>query len=134
MNKIEIFSSPKIIRNSILINIFFCWLVLPLLLQPTVLISPGQFLETFFWQALGLVTWPVTLTMALVNPFFSRTLPRLSDIFRLILYPLIEISLLMILILKNNKWILLILIHILLLITFSITWNAVLNGYNFMVG
>jgi len=134
MEHMEISPSPKIIRISILINIFFCCLVLPLFLQPTPLISLDQILEALFWQVLGLIAWSVTLIMTLVDSWFSGALPRLHDIFSLLLYPLIEISLLMVLILKKNKWIPLILIHILLLMTFSITWNAVLKGYNLMVG
>jgi len=134
MNQMKISPSPTIIWISILINILFCCLLLPLLLKSPPQLIPGQVLETLFWQGVGLTSWPVALIMMLVNPPFSGSLPRLSDIFSLILFPMIEINLLLILIFKKNKWIPLILTHLLILLSFIITWKAVLTGYNFMVG
>ena len=83
---------------------------------------------------MGLVAWPITLVMAVISSLFSGALPRLSDVFSVILYPLIEICLILIIVGKKNKWILLLLCHILILMSFIMAWTAVLEGYNFMVG
>jgi|GEM_PF-1618194 len=134
MDQMKKSPSPKIIWISILINILFCCLLLPLLLKSPPQLNPNLLLETLLWHGLGLISWPVSLIMMLVNLLFSGALPRLGDFLSLILFPAIEINLVLILIFKKNKWIPLILAHVLLLISYSITWLGVLKGYNFMVG
>lgn len=126
--------SQKLIWLSLGANFLVCIFILPLLLQPGSTINFSQLLETIFWQGMGLVAWPITLLMALISPLFSGSLPRLNDLFSLFLYPLIEISLILIIVGKNNKSILLLVSHILILMSFIMTWTSVLGGYNFMVG
>lgn len=126
--------SPKLIWISLVINFLASIIILPLILQPGSTFNISQLLETIFWQAMGLITWPITLVMALISPILSGSLPRLGDIFSLILYPLIEISLILIIVGKKNKWIPFLVSHILILISFIMAWTAVLEGYNFMVG
>jgi len=126
--------SQKLIWISLVINLLVCIIILPLILQPGSTINISQLLDTLFWHGMGLIAWPITLVMALISPLFSGSLPRLNDIFSLILYPLIEISLILIIVGKKNKWILLLVSHILILMSFIMAWTAVLGGYNFMVG
>ena len=117
-----------------MVNLLVCIIILPLILQPGSTFNLRQLLETLFWQGMGLIAWPITLVMALISPLFSGSLPRLGDIFSLILYPLIEISLILIIAGKKYKWILLLVSHILILMSFIMAWTAILGGYNFMVG
>ena len=126
--------SQKLIWISLVINLLVCIIILPLILQPGSTFSISQLMETMFWQGIGLIAWPITLVIALISPLFSGSLPRLGDIFSLILYPLIEISLILIIVGKKNKWIPCLVSHILILMSFIIAWTAVLGGYNFMVG
>ena len=126
--------SQKYIWLSLVANCLVCIFILPLILQPGSTININQLLETMFWQSLGLIAWPITLVMALLSPLFSGSLPRLDELFNLIQYPLLELSLILIIIGKKNKWIPFILSHILLLMSFIMAWTAVLGGYNFMVG
>jgi len=116
------------------VDFLVCIIILPRILQPGSTFNISQLLETLFWQGMGLIAWPITLFMALISPLFSGSLPRLGDIFKLILYPLIEISLIFIIAGKKNKWIPLLVSHILILMSFVMVWTAVLGGYNFMVG
>jgi len=134
MGTSKINPSLQLIWISLAINLLFCCTILPLTLQSGSFFSVSQLLETLLWQGLGLIAWPITLIMAFVSPLFSGNLPQLSDLLILFLYPLIEISLVMVLVLKNKKWIPLISAHIMVLISFTITWMAVFTGYNFMVG
>jgi len=126
--------SQKLIWISLVINLLVCIIILPLILQPGSTINISQLLDTLFWQGMGLIAWPITLVIALISPLFSGSLPRLGDIFSFILYPLIEISLILIIAGKKNKWIPLLVSHILILMSFTMAWTAVLGGYNFMVG
>jgi len=126
--------SQKVIWISLVVNFLVCIIILPQILQPGSTFNISQLLETLFWQGMGLIAWPITLFMALINPLFSGSLPRLGDIFNLILYPLIEISLILIIAGKKNKWIPVIVSHILILMSFIMAWTAVLGGYNFMMG
>ena len=126
--------SQKLIWISLVVNLLICIIILPLILQPGSTFNIRQLLETLFWQGMGLIAWPITLVMALISPLFSGSLPRLGDIFSLILYPLIEISLILIIAGKKYKWILLLVSHILILMSFIMAWTAILGGYNFMVG
>ena len=126
--------SPKLIWISLVINLLICMIILPFILQPGSTFNINQLLETLFWQGMGLIAWPITLVMALISPLFSGSLPRISDILSLILYPMIEISLILIIAGQKNKWIPLLASHILILMSFIIVWTAILGGYNFMVG
>ena len=126
--------SQKVIWISLVVNFLVCIIILPQILQPGSIFNISQLLETLFWQGMGLIAWPITLFMALINPLFSGSLPRLGDIFSLILYPLIEISLILIIAGKKNKWIPVLVSHILILMSFIMAWTAILGGYNFMVG
>ena len=126
--------SPKLIWISLVVNLLICMIILPIILQPGSTFNINQLLETLFWQGMGLIAWPITLVMALISPLFSGSLPRISDILSLILYPMIEISLILIIVGKKYKWIPLLASHILILMSFIMAWTAILGGYNFMVG
>ena len=126
--------SQNLIWISLVINLLVCIIFLPLILQPGSTFNISQLLETMFWQGIGLIAWPITLVMAMTSPLFSGSLPRIGDIFNFILYPLIEISLILIIVGKKNKWIPFLVGHILILMSFIMAWTAVLEGYNFMVG
>lgn len=130
----KISPTPKMIWISLLINVLICWFLLPYVLQPSPIITTIKLLEIIFWHGLGLISWPVVLIMALVNLLFSSTLPQLRDLFIVILFPIIEINLLLLFISKKNKWIPLILVHIFLLTSYIFLWLGVMKGYNFMVG
>jgi hypothetical protein len=116
------------------VNILFSFLVLPLLIQPDPPYTHLEFLETLLWQGLSLIAWPIALPLGVAIPLVSGSLPPLKEILSLSLYPLIEFSLLLTLILKRYKWIPFLISHILFLTSMAITWKAVLRGYNFMVG
>jgi hypothetical protein len=125
--------SPKIIWFSLLINSLICFVVLPRVLQPQTHISFKQFGEVLFFQFISLIGWPIPFMAGLAGLLWGGTFPGLVDLLILLIYPAGTASFVLTLILKN-KWIPLIITHILILISFLITWNSTLNGYNFMIG
>ena len=81
-----------------------------------------------------MIGWPLVMVGSSLNYLYKGYLPDLRTTLSISIYPFIWLAVFLLIFLKKKKWIPLLLTHILVLISFLITWNAVLNGYNFMVG
>ncbi len=117
-----------------MINLLFCCILLPIYLQPDQAITGKQLLEVLLWQCLALAAWPVNLVAAALSLFNQADLTAIGTLLKILIYPTGLFCMILVFILKQNKWILLILCHILLIISFWVTWMPVLRGYDFMLG
>ena len=126
--------SQKLIWISLAANLFFCVTILPLVLHPGLVLSGRQLIDTLFWQGISFIGWPLAMVGSSLNYLYNGYMPDLRTTLSISIYPFIWLAVFLLIFLKRKKWIPLLLTHILVLISFIITWNAVLKGYNFMVG
>ena len=126
--------SLKIILISLAANILICCTLLPLAIQPYQIFTFRQLLEILLWQGLANIGWIIPLLFSSLAFFRQGSLSDLGVILRLLIYPAGQIALILLIVIKNNKWIPLIVLHILIVLSFIVTWYPVLNGYDFMIG
>lgn len=126
--------SPRIILISLAVNLLICLTILPFVLQPDSLFSIKELIETLFWQAISLIGWPVPLLVGALNYLQNRNLSDLRTALFVSLYPAIWLIVLSLIFIKKGKWILLVILHLLLILSFIVTWDSVFKGYDFMVG
>jgi len=124
--------SKKFIVISLGINFLVGCTLIPLILDP------GRFsflklLEVVYWQGMVAFTWPFLFLNILFIQFLGN-LPDLNTILELLIYPSAWILFGLTLLLKRGKWITLVLLHIIIIISFLIVWNSVFTGYDFMIG
>lgn len=124
--------SEKIIAISLGINFLIGCTLIPLILNPDNF-SFLKLVEVVYWQGMAAFTWPI-LFLNIVFFQFLGNLPDLNTVTELLIYPIAWILLGLTLFLKRGKWITLILLHIIIIISFIIVWNSVLTGYDFMIG
>ena len=126
--------SQNIILISLAANIVICCTLLPLAIQPYQIFSFRQLLEILLWQGLANIGWIIPLLFSSLAFFRQGSLSDLGVLLRLLIYPAGQIALILLIVIKNNKWIPLIVLHILIVLSFIVTWYPVLNGYDFMIG
>jgi hypothetical protein len=126
--------SIKIILISLAANIVICCTLLPLAIQPFQIFSFRQLLEILLWQGLAAIGWILPLLFSFMAFIRQGSLADLGVMPRILIYPLGQIALILLIVIKNNKWIPLIVLHILIVLSFIVTWYPVLNGYDFMIG
>ncbi len=125
--------SLKIILISLAANILICCTLLPLAIQPYQIFTFRQLLEILLWQGLANIGWITPLLFSSLAFFRQGSLSNLGVILRILIYPSAQLALILLIIIKNNKWIPLIVLHILIVLSFIGTWYPVLNGYDFMI-
>ncbi len=125
--------SLKIILISLAANILICCTLLPLAIQPYQIFTFRQLLEILLWQGLANIGWITPLLFSSLAFFRQGSLSNLGVILRILIYPSAQLALILIIVIKNNKWIPLIVLHILIILSFIGTWYPVLNGYDFMI-
>ena len=126
--------SPKIILISLAVNLLICLTILPYVMQPDSLFNIKELIETLFWQAISLIGWPVALIVGALNYLRNRNLSDLRTALFVSIYPAIWLIAPSLIFIKKGKWILLVILHLLLILSFFVTWLSVLKGYDFMVG
>ena len=126
--------SLKIILISLAANILICCTLLPLAIQPYQIFTFRQLLEILLWQGLANIGWIIPLLFSSLAFFREGSLSTLSVILKILIYPSGQLALFLLIVIKNNKWIPLIVLHILIVLSFIVTWYPVLNGYDFMIG
>ncbi len=126
--------SLKIILISLAANILICCTLLPLAIQPYQIFTFRQLLEILLWQGLANIGWITPLLFSSLAFFRQGSLSNLGVILRILIYPSAQLALILLIIIKNNKWIPLIVLHILIVLSFIGTWYPALNGYDFMIG
>jgi hypothetical protein len=126
--------SRKLIWISLAVNLLFCITALPILLQSGSFFKSRQLFETLFWQGISIIAWPVAMIVGFLDFLGTGNLLDLRTTLSLAIYPLIWLAVLLLIFSKKGKWISLAILHILLVLSFIITWFPVFNGYNFMVG
>jgi len=110
------------------------WTILPFLIPSFGAYSFSQLLEVLLWQGLGAVGWPLALLgLTLSLPFNLRLTGDYSFLF-ILLYPAIEFLLLRSVFSRTRRRLELIILHLLVIFSFVVTWYHVLNGYDFMPG
>jgi len=126
--------SLKIILISLAANIIICCTLLPLAIQPYQIITFRQLLEILLWQGLANIGWIIPLLFSSLAFFREGSLSTLGVLLTILIYPSGQLALFLLFVIKNNKWIPLIVLHILIVLSFIVTWFPVLNGYDFMIG
>lgn len=126
--------SLKIILISLAANILICCTLLPLAIQPYQIFTSRQLLEILLWQGLAIIGWIIPLLFSSLAFFRQGSLSNLGNILRILIYPSGQLALILMIVIKNNKWIPLIVLHILIILSFIVTWYPVLNGYDLMIG
>lgn len=86
------------------------------------------------WQGIGLIGWPIALSGLILNLLLQTDLRALENIFFLLIYPGILLLLIRVLFINSHHRWEPILLHLLILFSFSAVWYQVLNGYLFMSG
>jgi hypothetical protein len=120
-----------------IVNLAFSSLALPFLVMPGSSWGLGHLLEVLFWQAVGLVSWPLALSGLVATAALSPGTSAWSAMIIVIAYPLL-IGLALVAVLARRPaglpWLALGLYHLLLLVSFAAVWRQVLGGYSWMVG
>ena len=134
MDKKSTIPSPRIILISLAVNILISLTLLPLVMQPDSLFNFIQLIETLFWQAISLIGWPLPLFVSALNYLRNQNLSDLRTVLIVSIYPAVWLIASSLIFIKKGKWILLVILHLLLILSFFVTWLSVLKGYDFMVG
>ncbi|MCJ7717349.1 MAG: hypothetical protein MUO54_12635 [Anaerolineales bacterium] len=134
MNKFPENPTIGIILVSLAANILVCCSLLPLAIQPNQIFTARQLLETLMWQGLAAIGWILPLLLSFLAFIRQGSLSDLGVMLRILIYPLGQIALILLIVIKNYKWIPLIVLHILIILSFIVAWIPVLKGYDFMIG
>lgn len=124
----------KAIWISLALNVLLCCTLLPLALQPDQVFTLQDLLEVILWQGMALVGWPMALVMGFVQLISQGIIMDTRSLLSLLVYPTGLVLLALTIFLKRGKMISLILLHLLIILSFVVTWYSVRNGYDFMLG
>jgi len=120
-----------------MVNLAFSLLALPFLVMPGTAWGLAHLLEVLFWQAVGLISWPLALFGLVATAALSPGTSAWSAMFMVMAYPLL-IGLALVAGLARRPagltWLALGIYHLLLMVSFAAVWRQVLGGYSWMVG
>ena len=119
---------------SLAVTILLCCTILPFLIPPYELNSISDVLEVLLWQGIATIGWPFALLgMALSLPFGAR-LTSATPLLLMLIYPVIQSLLIWSIISITPRRLVFILLHIFIILSFTVVWYYVQNGYDFMFG
>ena len=124
----------KTIWISLALNILLCCTLLPLALEPDQIFTLQDLLEVILWQGLALVGWPLAIVMGVLQFIRQGIFMDTRSFLSLMIYPVGLVLLALTIFLKRGKFFSLVIFHLLLILSFVVTWYSVRSGYDFMLG
>jgi len=123
-----------IFSGSLVINIFFSWMILPFAIPPFQGFSQTDLFEALLWQVIAAFGWPFAILGGLLSIIFTRGYDNLLHLLFMLVYPVMLLLLGRAVFAKHLQRWELPLLHLLLMLSFAVIWYYVLNGYDFMPG
>jgi len=117
-----------------MVNFLTSWIVVPFLIPPFRIYTPGELLEALFWQVLWIVGWPIGILGVGANLLFNGNLTDLGSIASMLIYPGILLLFIRAFLRKRARSWEFILLQVFITLSFTAVWRQVLNGYDFMAG
>lgn len=122
------------ILASLAVNSLASWCLLPLIIPPFRLYTLAELAETFYWQAVATIAWPIALLGLMVSAPFGARPSSWGSVLLLFLYPGMQGLFLSILVSKAPRLWRLLLLHLIVTLSWVAVWYAVLRGTEIMVG
>ena len=127
-------STLKTIWISLALNILLCCTLLPLALEPDQIFTLQDLLEVILWQGMALVGWPLAIVMGVLQFIRQGIFMDTRSFLSLMIYPAGLVLLALTIFLKQGKFFSLVILHLLIILSFVVTWYSVRSGYDFMLG
>jgi hypothetical protein len=123
---------PRIILP-LLMNALLSWSLIPYVIPAFEGYSVTQLFEVLLWQSMYMVGWPIAILGVILSyPFYTESVE--ASAFFILMYPVIQILLVVSIFSKAPRRGVLILLHVLIPLSFAVLWYYVHHGYDFMPG